>query len=170
MKKSLPIILLFAICFSSGLSSADDDGHKGKEEVPRATNETYRQQCGSCHFAYQPGLLPARSWLKILDIPDGHVGGAVPLDGPVKEAIKQYLIDNSAEKSPSKRSRKILDSVANADAPTRISDTPYIRKKHHEISEDVFSRKAIGFRGNCIACHKTAEKGNYDDDNVSIPK
>jgi hypothetical protein len=54
--------------------------------------------------------------------------------------------------------------------PTRITDVPYIREHHHEISSDVLSRKPIGSLSNCSACHKTAENGVYDDDFVEIPK
>jgi len=132
------------------------------------TNEIYKTNCGSCHFAYQPGLLPVRSWMKIIDTPGGHAGGDLSLDNKTKTVIKEYLDQNSADKSHAKRSRKILASIG-SDTPTRISEIPYIREKHHKIKQDVFLRKAVGSRGNCIACHKTAESGDYDDDNVTIP-
>ncbi|WP_459915644.1 hypothetical protein [Desulfocicer niacini] len=48
--------------------------------------------------------------------------------------------------------------------------TPYIIKKHHEISQKVLNRASIGSLSNCIACHTIAENGNYDDDNMNIPK
>jgi len=52
----------------------------------------------------------------------------------------------------------------------RITDTPYIREKHHELDPEVLKRKSIGSLSNCIACHTTAEKGIYEDDNVKIPQ
>ena len=52
----------------------------------------------------------------------------------------------------------------------RITDIPYIRREHHELDPAVFKRVSIGSLANCIACHITAEKGIYDDDNVKIPK
>jgi hypothetical protein len=54
--------------------------------------------------------------------------------------------------------------------PLRITEIPYIQEKHHEVSASVLKRKSIGSLSNCSACHKTAEKGIYDDDNVVIPK
>ncbi len=158
----LPIIVFFP-------AGAFPGDHSERKTLPRVTNDVYKANCGSCHFAYQPGLLPAKSWLKIIDAQGGHAGGALSLDDKAKAEIRTYLTRNSAENTDSKRSRKILASIGSS-APTRISDVPYIREKHHDISEAVFSRKAIGSRGNCIACHRTAESGDYDDDNVTIPK
>ncbi len=157
----LSIIMFFPVWAFAG-------EHKESKALPGVTNEVYKTNCGSCHFAYQPGLLPAKSWQKIVGSPGGHPGGALSLDKKTKAEIKKYLTQNSAENSPSKRSRKILASIGSG-VPTRISEVPYIREKHHEIRQEVFLRKSIGSRGNCIACHKTAESGDYDDDNVSIP-
>ncbi len=143
--------------------------HGESKTVPKVSNAVYKNSCGTCHFAYQPGLLPARSWRKIINGPDGHAGGGLSLDNKTKAEIEKYLTQNSAEKTQSKRSRKIVASIG-SDVPTRISQVPYIKEKHHKIGQEVFSRKSIGWRGNCVACHKTAESGDYDDDNVSIPK
>ncbi|NML15911.1 hypothetical protein [Azohydromonas caseinilytica] len=33
------------------------DDHRGVPLLP-----AYRQECGSCHVAYPPGMLPAASW------------------------------------------------------------------------------------------------------------
>jgi hypothetical protein len=76
--------------------------------------------------------------------------------------------NNSAESNTSEISKKILASVG-TNKPTKITDIPYIRKKHDEIFPDVFKRKTIGSRANCIACHTRAKDGNYEDDFVKIP-
>ena len=34
--------------------------------VKTVTNPVYVEECGSCHMAYPPGLLPALSWQKIM--------------------------------------------------------------------------------------------------------
>jgi len=52
----------------------------------------------------------------------------------------------------------------------RITEIPYIRKKHHELQQDIFSRQSIGSRANCPACHSSAEQGVYEDDLVKIPE
>lgn len=127
-------------------------------------NQTYLNFCGSCHFAYQIGLLPGESWVKMMS--EGHFG---VLDEQTRKQIMDYLKTNSAESSTSKISKKIFAS-AGANKPTKITDIPYIRRKHNEIPPDVFKRKTIGSRSNCIACHTKAKGGNYEDDFVKIPK
>jgi hypothetical protein len=136
-----------------------DDDHESKYLAP-VNNETFKQECGACHFAYQPGLLPAGSWGKILNNLPSHFGEEVSLDGESKNIISQYLHANSAEHSSAKRARKILKSLS-GQTPLRITETPYIREKHHELDSSIFSRQSIGSRSNCIACHPTAEQGNY---------
>ena len=64
---------------------------------------------------------------------------------------------------------KIMQSLGNQ-AHLRITDIPYIREKHHEISPNVVKRESIGSLSNCSACHTAAENGIYDDDHVIIPK
>lgn len=135
----------------------------GDKRLPSSQNQIYLNLCGSCHFAYQPGLLPMASWEKIMS--EGHFG---ILDEQTREIIMGYLRTNSAESNTSEISRKILASVGTTN-PTKIIDIPYIRKNHDEISPDIFKRKTIGSRSNCIACHTKAKEGNYEDDFVKIP-
>jgi hypothetical protein len=139
-----------------------DENGGGRLSSPQ--DQTYLKVCGSCHFAYQPGLLPKASWEKMMS--EGHFG---PMDEQIKKQIMTYLKTNSAENNSSKISRKIIASVGK-NKPTKIMDIPYIRKKHDEISPDVFKRKSIGSSSNCIACHTKAKEGDYKDDFVKIPK
>jgi hypothetical protein len=145
-----------------------DDDH-GRSYVNPVNDPTYKENCGGCHFAYQPGLLPSASWKVILDRLDDHFGESIDLDQHSKSVILGYLETNSAEHSPANRSAKIMRSLR-GQVPRRITEIPYIREKHHELSPSVFEREAIGSLSNCIACHATAEKGVYDDDKTSIPK
>ena len=163
----------------------DDDDDKGKHRkrkrerhrdgdhrssfIKPVNNSVYKEECGACHFAYQPELLPQASWMKILTNLDDHFGESIELDDDSKKVISDYLKSNSAEYSSAKRAVKIMRSLGNH-VPMRITDTPYIREKHHELNSEVLKREAIGSLSNCIACHTTAEKGIYDDDNVKIAK
>ncbi|MBI4776077.1 MAG: hypothetical protein HY788_18195 [Deltaproteobacteria bacterium] len=65
-------------------------------------------------------------------------------------------------------SRRIGACEAGINSPG--TETAYIREKHREISPAVFTRKAVGSLSNCVACHRSAEKGMYDDDDVVIPR
>jgi hypothetical protein len=143
--------------------------HHDEDYLSPVNNATYEENCGSCHFAYQPGLLPSGSWNKILSGLEDHFGETVELDSDVKRIIKDYLSVNASERSSSKRARKIMECLG-SETPLRITEIPYIQKKHHEISLDILKRESIGSLSNCSACHTTAVSGIYDDDDVVIPK
>jgi hypothetical protein len=145
-----------------------DNDHDGSYLKP-VNNPTYAAGCGECHFLYQPELLPSASWIKILDQLDDHFGEEIELDPDSKKIISDYLKSNSAENSSAKRAVKIMRSLGNH-VPIRITDTPYIIEKHHELNPEILKRESIGSLSNCIACHTTAEKGIYEDDNVKIPQ
>lgn len=187
--KSLLFLFSFFILFLLPLSPvlADDDHHEEKkwykkifddddkhdkhesEYLTPVNNETFKEECGACHFAYQPGLLPSGSWENILNNLPSHFGEDVSLDQESKKIIGKYLKINAAETSSAKRARKIIRSL-NGQTPLRITETPYIQEKHHDLDASIFSRQSIGSFSNCIACHTRAEEGNYDDDFVKIPK
>lgn len=164
--------------------SADEDRHRertrhsrredsvkkhGSKQLQPVTNPVYKDTCGGCHFAYQPGLLPSASWAKLLSGLDDHFGQTLEVDSETLGTLTDYLRGNGADKSSSRQAAKIMKSLG-GEVPIRITDVPYIRDEHHEISSDVFGRKSIGSLSNCSACHRTAENGVYDDDFVEIPK
>jgi len=157
----------YRLGFQNNEDDHDDDDSDG--HLKPVTNQVYTETCGECHFAYQPELLPSASWLKILNQLDDHFGEEIEADLDTIETISAYLKSNAAENSSAKRSKKIMRSLGNR-VPIRIVDIPYIRKKHHELDPAVFKRKAIGSLSNCAACHTTAMKGIYDDDDVKIPE
>jgi hypothetical protein len=149
--------------------SRNDSEHYAKEYLPPVNNQTYLDECGACHLAYQPGLLPSGSWNKILAELEDHFGETVDLDKESKKTITGYLKTNSAEHSGAKRSVKIMRNLGN-NTPMRITDLPCIQAKHRKISQDVLRRESIGSLSNCSACHVSAEKGIYEDDYVRIPQ
>ena len=157
--------------YRGGRQKVDDDrnGHDNNDHLKPVTNQTYKDTCGQCHFAYQPELLPAASWLKILSQLNDHFGEEIETDPVTIKNISDYLTTNGAENFSAERSVKIMRCLG-GQVPIRITDIPYIRKKHHELDPAIFKRKSIGSLSNCIACHTTAEDGIYDDDDVKIPK
>ncbi|OIR16237.1 dihem cytochrome c [mine drainage metagenome] len=142
-----------------------------QKEVKPVDNKTYADECGSCHYAYPPGLLPGKSWAKLLDEKalNDHFGENASLDKATLKAIYDYAMENAAEKSWYKRSRKI--AVATEDeTPLRITDVRYIKRKHHDIPEKMIKgNKDVKSLSYCNACHTQADKGIFDSDTVSIP-
>ena len=151
----------------------DDDHHNSskkhkKKYITPVNNPTYEEECGACHFSYQPELLPSGSWKKLMAGLDDHFEEEIEIDTESINAISGYLISNSAEKSSAKRAVKIVRSLRGR-TPIRISEIPYIIEKHDEVDSKIYNRESIGSLANCTACHISAEKGIYDDDNVVIP-
>jgi len=140
-----------------------------KQDVATVDNPAYMENCGACHFAYQPGLLSSVSWDKILKGLSDHFGERIELDSESMNAIAEYLKAYAANNSSAKLSNKIMKSVGTKTV-FRITQVPYIQRKHREIDPQVFARESIGSFSNCAACHKTAENGIYDDDAVVIPE
>lgn len=138
--------------------------------LPKVKNAAWEAECSTCHNAFHPGLLPARSWEKIMGGLDKHFGENASLDKPTQVEITKFLVMNSAERSNNKRSEKILSSIPTNSTPLRVTEIPFIKKKHDEIPAHVFKREKVGTRSNCFACHQTAELGYYSEKTVIIPK
>lgn len=165
------ISCLFVLFFVHGAYAGHLDEHHKKEteHLQPVNNTTYKEVCGACHFAYQPGLLPAGSWEKIMASLRSHFGEDADPGQERRSHIADYLSANAAENSPAKRSRKIMKSLIGS-SPLRITEIPYIREKHHDVNPEVFKRESVGSFANCVACHVRAEQGVYDDDHVKIPQ
>jgi len=183
-RKLLTVSLLVLSTAMLGMSSAafcaeTDQGKGGflsrwfggsKPGVAPVENPQYLEECGSCHFPYQPGLLPARSWTKVMATLDNHFGENAELPAEDANIIKDYLLKNSADGSNYKRSVKIMKSLRANDAPLRVSETPYFLKKHDELTPKmVLNNPKVGSFSNCSACHTQAAKGSFSEKEILIP-
>ena len=140
--------------------------------VKPVTDKQYQAECSDCHFAYQPGLLPAKSWEALLNdkaLRD-HFGVNAELDDETLKAIRDYAVAHAAEKSWYKMSRKIAVATEKGPAPLRITELRFISRKHHEIPEKMIKgNKGVKSLSFCDKCHTQAGKGIYDADTVNIP-
>ena len=168
-------LLLILGAGTAALLHADDDrgrerhGKRQQHAQDAPPNADYAAACGECHFAYQPWLLPAASWQKLVDGLDDHFGSAVVVTAAQRQSLLASLTQNAADKNAGKRGRKMLRGL-NGQAPLRITETPCFTRKHSNLGAAVFKRPSVGGAGNCPACHSTAAQGDYDDDNVRVPK
>jgi hypothetical protein len=147
----------------------EEDKHRSTD-VAAIANPVYKEECGSCHIAYPPGLLPARSWTKVMAGLNDHFGDNAELDGETYQSVSEFLLNNSADKSDYRRSVKFSSSIKSDDAPVRITDTPYFRHKHDEIPDRLVSAnpKVKSF-SQCNACHAKAEQGSFNEHDIRIP-
>jgi len=189
--KKLLLLFIAALCCTGLVASpalfADDDDDYGerfekrysdkkkksnkytRKYLPPVDNALYKEECASCHFLFLPGLLPAKGWVKIIQESEDHFGEDLALDGELSAALIDYLTANSAEKTGAKRSVKIMKSLGST-VPDRITTIPYIIKKHDELRPRIFEREEIGSFSNCGACHRTADQGIFEEDDVVVPR
>ena len=160
---ALTLGLLLAISLP-GISLADDD--ESSSQLHPATNVNWKAECASCHMAYHPGLLPARSWRKMMGSLDKHFGQDASLEPIPQKEITNFLVKYSADQG----SDKYVKSVPAASTPLRITETTWFKREHDEIRAAVWKRKKIGSASNCMACHKGAEQGDFSEDKVAIPR
>ncbi len=134
-----------------------------------ADNATWRTECGDCHLAYHPSLLPARSWAQMMDNPE-HFGEDLYFDEATAQDIRAFLTANAAETQPHEAAVRMLRALSPDDAPQRITETRYWKRVHREISDEVFSSDAVRSPIRCQACHRDAEAGTFQDGAMHIPE
>lgn len=170
MKKLMVSLLALAGVALAGVVVADDDGYRGSRgpDVPAVDNPLYKSECGGCHFAYQPGFLPARSWQRLMGGLADHFGDNAELAAADRQAIEAYLVANAADRVAGRRSGKFMSSIGNS-TPLRITEVGYFRSKHDEVPARVLKHEQIGSLSNCSACHTKADLGSYAEREISIP-
>lgn len=149
---------------------SEGEPHGERSITSAAANPLYRNECGSCHLAYPPGLLPARSWEKLMGGLEDHFGDNAELATADQAKILDYLRANSADNSGYRRSHKSLTTEPAQAVPLRITDTLYFRREHDEIpNRHVAGNPKVRSFSNCAACHRDAERGQFDEHRVQIP-
>jgi nitrate/TMAO reductase-like tetraheme cytochrome c subunit len=131
------------------------DSYKGP--TPPAV---YTQECGSCHLAFPPNLLPKASWQRVMNSLDKHYGSDASLDAATQKQIDTWLQTYGGQ---GKRAREEppLD---------RITRSAWFERKHRELSAATFKRASIKSPANCTACHRDAVQGDFEENRVRIPK
>jgi len=138
---------------------------------PMPASKEYLDECGSCHTAYAPGLLPARSWDRMMNELDRHFGEDASLDAGQAARIGASLRTLAADSAnASLLMRRIAERIPAGTAPQRISETGYFKFMHDEVPAAIWQRAKIGSRANCGACHTKANEGRYPEREVRIPQ
>ncbi len=146
----------FALAFlASGISSA-----LAGEHVYSVNNEKWKTECSACHLAYPPQLLPAESWRTMMTQLDKHFGADASLDAKTTAEISAFLQANAAR---TKRE-------TTGKPPLRITETRWFKQEHDEVPARVWSSKSVKQPSNCAACHTQAERGDFSERSLRIPR
>ena len=172
----LGALAIIAAATTTVVQADDDDDDRrwikpGKDVAP-VTNPVYRDECGACHFAYQPGLLAAADWQRIMT-PTAlgeHYGDDATLDDQTRRALARYLNDNAADRARGYSARGFAGAASPGDGLPRITTSRYFVKKHDEVPDRlVTGNPDVGSFGNCGACHRGADDGVFNEKQVNIP-
>lgn len=132
-----------------------DDDRAAVEPSP-----LYRDECGSCHLAFAPGLLPAESWRRVMGRLSNHYGVDASSDPARARELLAWLQMHAA-------------GAGRRAAPPpqdRITQGTWFLREHKEIGTGVWQRASVGRPSNCGGCHTRADEGSFRERDVAIPK
>ncbi|HEX7403021.1 MAG TPA: hypothetical protein VF287_03325, partial [Usitatibacter sp.] len=127
----------------------------------------YLRECGTCHFAYLPGMLPARSWRALMARSDDHFGEALSLAPDVARRIEQYLVSESADRSEYRGAGAILYLLGDDVTPVRITALPLMRQRHIVVRK-LLPQTGIKGLTNCGDCHEKAATGSFAYEEIVV--
>jgi cytochrome b len=133
------------------------------------SHAAWQKECSACHMAFPPLLLPEASWRQVMAELDDHFGDDASLDQATTDEITTFLVSHAAETSQTEAAQKILASLRPESTPTRITLTPYWIRKHQRIDNAAYQRRSVGSPINCVACHRWADRGSFEDEDIRIP-
>ena len=155
MRISFQTIPFALALLASGLSSA----HAG-EHVYSANNPKWKTECGACHLAYPPQLLPAESWRAMMTQLDKHFGADDSLDAKTASEIRAFLEANAGGNKRETTGKP----------PLRITETRWFKQEHDEVPARVWRSAAVKQPSNCAACHTQAERGDFSERSFRVPR
>jgi hypothetical protein len=124
-------------------------------------NPAYQQECGACHVAYPPQFLSAASWRAVVGGLDKHFGSDAGLDPSGQTEILRYLEANAGRR----------DTSAAGKPQLRITETRWFVHEHSEdLPDDIWKNPAVKSSANCAACHTAADKGDFSERTLHLPK
>jgi hypothetical protein len=145
-----------ALLFAPAAFADDDEGEGGEGRgwgpVQHAATQA---ECSGCHMVFPPQLLPAESWNAVMGNLKDHFGEDATVDAATAESIRGYLVANAMRSG----------GIDANNPPLRITEFRWFTQEHGKrLRAKVEADPKIGSFANCVACHKGAANGMFDDD------
>jgi hypothetical protein len=135
----------------------------GGHFYPPVASAVVKEECGSCHLAFAPSMLPARSWTRMMGELNNHFGDDVTVDAKTVAKISDYLVSNAADTGSRHYGEKLQRGLPADASPLRITELPKWRAEHRKVTDREWAKPAVRSKANCVACHADAERGYYED-------
>jgi hypothetical protein len=148
---------VLAVVLAAGSAAAD-------ERVAPVSDPLVRKECGGCHMVFPPQFLPRRSWQRIVDTLSDHFGENASLPPAQRKAVLDALLALAADgPGGGREGRKFAASIPAGQTPLRITETGRWLGEHRKVPADRWKSAEVKSRANCVACHKAAEQGLFED-------
>ncbi|MEZ5923990.1 MAG: cytochrome b/b6 domain-containing protein [Hyphomicrobiaceae bacterium] len=128
----------------------------------------WKAECGDCHTAHHPSLLPVATWTRLMATLDDHFGEDASLDAGTTAKIRDWLLANAADRFDTRAANAFR--VSDVGEPLRLTRTRGWQRIHNHIPPETFKQKSVGGQANCAACHGDAETGLFAPQDIRIPE
>ena len=191
LRTSSPPGMLLVLALMAASAHADSDSR-----VPLLP--AYVQECGSCHVAFAPGLLPAASWQRLMADLGRHFGSDASLDAAVPASPQVDASDASLRALPDVAEAALLSTcnrtelyavaedgdvlsswlathagsgkrAASVPRDDRITQGSWFVNEHRDVRHVIGSAQ-VKSASDCAACHTRAADGSYREREIRIPK
>jgi hypothetical protein len=163
MNSSIRRSLLALIALVS-LTAGSSAFAEGGATVPPIRDAAVVKECGACHMAYAPQMLPMRSWQAIMGNLGNHFGETATLSAPERQTIEAYLVAHAGDAPGTTQGHRFMRGIPADATPLRITDTRFWIRGHSEISAANFASPNVKSKANCVACHRSAAAGQYGEE------
>lgn len=144
-----------------------------------AADPKYLRECGACHFAYLPGMLPARSWDVLVTKSNEHFGETLSLDAETLRHIREYLTANAGDRSDFTGPKQFLQRLSDESTPLRITSLRMFKGYHFSVLHKMglvaglnsvreLSPQARKAMLDCNSCHERAAAGSFAQREIII--
>jgi len=150
----ISLIFLWSVTLGWGLSTLNQAAFslssvKSLDPVPeqhQLGEELYRENCGSCHLALPPAVMPTETWRQLIQDPQ-HYGVVIePLLDPGRLLVWNYI---------QVFSRPLIKDET---TPYRLRNSRYFKALHPQVE---FQERIQ--LSQCITCHPSAQEFKFRD-------
>jgi hypothetical protein len=127
--------------------------------MPLRVPAAYSHECGACHTAYPPALLPARSWQRLMSGLGQHYGSDATLDPKTLADLSGWLQQHAGT----------ARRVAEEPPQDRITRSAWFERQHRKVDPAVCKLPSVKSAAQCAACHGGAGQGRFGDDELITP-
>lgn len=143
----------------TGLSANAEEGLS----LPPIEHAATLRECGVCHLSFPPQMLPQRSWSKLMADLGNHFGEDASLPEATRTDIAAYLTGHAADVAATQHGKHFMRGIDAAETPLRITETPFWRRAHDEVSAARFTGGRVKTAAICVACHYAAAQGFFGE-------